>query len=263
MITVEFKKKSGIYLIQNNKDSRKYIGSATDLYTRYHNHRLHLLRGNHCNQKLQRFVSKYSFEALLFSVIELCDKTDLIKLEQYWIDELKPQFNIAKFAGNTLGYRHTEETKKRLSLAWKTRTTNGMRGRKHTDETKRKIAEKTKARGYNKNFQTASKLANTGRKQTADEIQRRSLTQSKLSIEQIREIHSLKKQGVYQTEIAKKFGVSPRLVVRVLSRIGIYQYLYELDAEYHAAQEARFQRHIQQPNLFISEKRAVEQAGLF
>ena len=49
-------------------------------------------------------------------VIEILEITDNIKVkllerEQFWIDNLKPQYNILLVAGSNLGYQHTEKTK--------------------------------------------------------------------------------------------------------------------------------------------------------
>ena len=46
-------------------------------------------------------------------ILEHTDKDCLIKCEQKWIDQLKPKYNISKLAGNTLGYKHTLEAKKK------------------------------------------------------------------------------------------------------------------------------------------------------
>jgi len=34
----------------------------------------------------------------------------LISKEQYYLDNLKPEYNIAQVAGSTLGYKHTDES---------------------------------------------------------------------------------------------------------------------------------------------------------
>ena len=40
---------------------------------------------------------------------------DLIKREQYYIDLLKPEYNILKIAGSSLGKVHTKETRAKMS----------------------------------------------------------------------------------------------------------------------------------------------------
>jgi len=43
-------------------------------------------------------------------ILEFCDPSDAIVIEQHYIDILKPEYNILKIAGSSLGYTHTEET---------------------------------------------------------------------------------------------------------------------------------------------------------
>lgn len=37
--------------------------------------------------------------------------------EQYYIDLFKPEYNICKIAGSTLGYKHLEATKIKMSIS--------------------------------------------------------------------------------------------------------------------------------------------------
>ena len=53
-----------------------------------------------------------------FSLVELCQPNQCFDREQYYIDVLKPNYNILQFAGGTLGYKHTNETKKKISVAF-------------------------------------------------------------------------------------------------------------------------------------------------
>lgn len=39
--------------------------------------------------------------------------------EQYYFDRLNPQYNILKIAGNSQGYKHTDESKTKRSKALK------------------------------------------------------------------------------------------------------------------------------------------------
>lgn len=104
--------RSGIYIIQSSiKPKRCYIGSAVNIRERWRRH-LNCLRGNrHENGKLQNHFNKDGENDLVFSVLIGCEKEDLIKNEQFFIDSLKPWFNICQTAGSTLGYIHTKETK--------------------------------------------------------------------------------------------------------------------------------------------------------
>jgi group I intron endonuclease len=107
---------SGIYKIESKLyPNRLYIGSAIHICKRWTNHLCYLRKGKHTNLKLQRHYNKYGEKDLLFSIIIGCDKEDLIKIEQFFIDSFNPYFNICKVAGNSLGRVVTEITRKKLS----------------------------------------------------------------------------------------------------------------------------------------------------
>src|SRR4051794_20615442 len=65
-----------------------------------------------CNALLKYGYSKFSVE-----ILEYCDSMDLIKREQYYIDLLKPEYNILKIAGSRLGSIHSEETRAKIALS--------------------------------------------------------------------------------------------------------------------------------------------------
>jgi group I intron endonuclease len=118
---VQFKddiKKSGIYLIKSFINNKKYIGSAISISTRINRGHLKDLRNNkHDNTHLQNHVNKYGINDLQFSILETCPNEKLIEREQYWIDTLKPEFNICKIAGSTLGIKLSEETKNKMKAS--------------------------------------------------------------------------------------------------------------------------------------------------
>lgn len=68
--------------------------------------------------------------------------------EQHYIDLLKPEYNILKKAGSSLGFKHSEETLKKLSAAQKAIDRLGknhpMFGKKHTEESLAKISDAKK-----------------------------------------------------------------------------------------------------------------------
>jgi group I intron endonuclease len=82
-------------------------------------------------------------------ILEYCDSKDLIKREQYYIDLLKPEYNILKIAGSRFGSIHTKETRAKMSstkagrkLSEETRAkiSSAIVGKKHSDETRAKIS---------------------------------------------------------------------------------------------------------------------------
>jgi group I intron endonuclease len=71
--------------------------------------------------------SKFSLE-----ILEYCNIEDLLKREQYYIDLLKPEYNICKIAGSPLGRIVSEATRAKLRIA--------NTGYKHTKEALEKIS---------------------------------------------------------------------------------------------------------------------------
>jgi group I intron endonuclease len=130
---------SGIYRIQSIiKPERIYIGSAVDIKGRWRGHFYDLRKNKHGSTKLQNHCNKYGECDLQFSILLGCNKEDLIKHEQFFIDSLNPYFNSCKKAGSNLGLRWSEETKKKQSDA--------KRGKVVSEETKRKMSESARGR---------------------------------------------------------------------------------------------------------------------
>ena len=70
----------GIYKIENIINGKIYIGSSTRLLKRFKEHKRKLLNNTHINSILQRSWNKYGEGAFMFSVIEYCEKKDIIKI---------------------------------------------------------------------------------------------------------------------------------------------------------------------------------------
>lgn len=51
-------KKSGIYIILNIYNFKKYVGSSKDVYHRLHKHKSHFKNNNHSNQYMQTYGIK-------------------------------------------------------------------------------------------------------------------------------------------------------------------------------------------------------------
>jgi group I intron endonuclease len=127
---------SGIYKIQSIiKPERIYIGSAENINDRWACHLTGLKKHNHHSRKLQRHYDKYGLGDLQFSVLLGCDKDDLLKTEQYFIDSYNPYFNICKIAGSNIGVKRSEETKNKLRIAFA-----GKKRKPFTDEHRKNLS---------------------------------------------------------------------------------------------------------------------------
>jgi group I intron endonuclease len=113
--------KSGVYQIRNTINNKRYIGSAIDIKGRWRIHKRHLRKGIHGNDYLQKAWNKSGEIVFEFSILEkVNDLTQLISREQHYKDlyrshNRKYGYDICKIAGSSLGYKHTEKTKKHLS----------------------------------------------------------------------------------------------------------------------------------------------------
>nr|QVV23904.1 hypothetical protein [Trichoderma cornu-damae] len=134
-------KKSGIYMWTNLINSKFYIGSSVSLTTRFTTYfSLASLRKRTKNESsaIYKALLKYSHNNFKLDIIEYCEPEVLIAREQYYIDLLKPEYNILKVANSRLGSKHTEVTK--LKISQKVKGANHpFFGKEHTDESRNKI----------------------------------------------------------------------------------------------------------------------------
>jgi group I intron endonuclease len=104
----------GIFL----SDGRCYVGSTAQPFKkRWLEHRQRLNKGTHPNVHLIRAWAKYGQDAFVFRILEACEISDekvRIERENFWISELKPEFNMAPVAGSVKGIKRRQETKELL-----------------------------------------------------------------------------------------------------------------------------------------------------
>ncbi len=74
------------------------------------------------NMLINKALLKYGYSNFKLEILEYCDKYNSIKREQFYINLINPNYNILKKAGSALGYKHTEEAKKKISEAKKNMT---------------------------------------------------------------------------------------------------------------------------------------------
>ena len=110
-----------IYKIVNLRRDRIYVGHTCDPFKkRIYNHRYALKRNKHENARLQYAWNKYGGDAFRFEMIEECEESQKLLREQFYIDTLKPYYNIAPVAGSRKGVPqppHVGEAVRKANLA--------------------------------------------------------------------------------------------------------------------------------------------------
>jgi group I intron endonuclease len=164
---------SGIYQIVNTVNGHKYVGSAKKLSNRKNVHVCELRNKQHGNGHLQRAWDKYGEKCFEFSVLEICDINLLIEREQYYIDTLHPEYNISPKAGNCLGLKHTEESRKNMSIAHKgnipsqetrEKMSRAQKGKIISQETRNKLSRYHTGRSLSQETKNKISLKKKGRK---------------------------------------------------------------------------------------------------
>lgn len=195
--------KSGIYAITNTVNGKRYIGSASNLASRFRTHKARLNLDKHHSVKLQNAWRKYGPDCFRFEVLEfVANRANLVDREQHWIDVHQAAsasgYNISPIAGSSLGVKHTEkairnmgeskigirckpETREKISLAntgkkRKPEVVEKMAaartGSKRSDETKMKM--RMAHLGKPKSPETIANMS--GKKKSPESIAKREAT---------------------------------------------------------------------------------------
>ena len=156
--------KCGVYRWNNTITGKSYVGSSISLSGRF---RVYYSL-SYLNRKVEKGSSaiysaflKYGYSNFSLDILEYCKPDELISREQYYIDVLKPEYNILEIAASRLGTKQTEQTKKLISKA--------LKGRLFSKESKTKMQEVAKLRqgiktsffGKNHTLETITRISDT------------------------------------------------------------------------------------------------------
>ncbi len=98
------------------------------------------------NTAIHNALLKYGYSNFTLDILEYCEGVDPIIREQYYLDLLKPEYNILEQAGSLLGFKHSEETLKyfkdnrKVSEETRKNLSLAATGRILTEEDKKKIS---------------------------------------------------------------------------------------------------------------------------
>jgi group I intron endonuclease len=112
----ENKGKSGIYMLTNKLNNKIYIGQSSDISNRFKNYLNLSYLEKSSSKKISRALIKYKYFNFSLTILEYCDKSNLLVRENFYINQFNPQYNIKKIAVNSLNSKQTEETTKIMSL---------------------------------------------------------------------------------------------------------------------------------------------------
>ncbi len=107
----ELQGKGVVYCLANNINNKIYVGSSTSFTYRlfkYYNVNYLFKQKTAINNAL----SKYGYSQFSLHIINVCDKSETLEKEQYYMDTLKPEYNILKIAGSSRGFKHSDKTLK-------------------------------------------------------------------------------------------------------------------------------------------------------
>ena len=192
---------TGIYIIENIANGKKYIGSAKDIYQRWVRHKNKLRRGTHENQLLQHAYNKYTESCFRYSVLLYCDIQTLLFYEQRALDSFKSYvrkygYNICRTAGNTLGRKHTDLSKKKMS--------EYRKGRKFSEQHKENLSRALKGK---QTWLIGVKHSDLTRKKMSIAQSGERHSGCKLSENQVIEIHRMRPNHTLR-ELALMYHVS-------------------------------------------------------
>lgn len=67
--------------------------------------------------RIDKALLKYGYSNFQLDILEYCEGSNLIEREQYYLDLLKPEYNILLIAGSSLGFKHKSETILKMKTA--------------------------------------------------------------------------------------------------------------------------------------------------
>jgi len=99
----ENKGKSGIYQFTNKINGKIYIGSSSDLGRRF----LEYFRPSVLSRGMviYKAIIKYGIYNFDYDIIKYTELDNIETVEQFYIDTLKPEYNLSPTAGSNLGYK--------------------------------------------------------------------------------------------------------------------------------------------------------------
>jgi group I intron endonuclease len=166
---------------------------------------------------IYKALLKYGYSNFSLEILEYCKKSEVIRREQYYLELLKPEYNVLKIAGSSLGYKHSENTLAKL------------KARVFSSEHKSKLWTPE----HRANHLEALEILNSSeeqKKRASERMKILNLNQREKTIERLLELNKLKghrvevldtltnETSVYSSirEAARSMSVDPSSIQKVL-----------------------------------------------
>lgn len=230
----------GLYTITCVDTGKVYVGSSSNIRSRWGCHRSDLKRGVHPNPYLQNAWCKYGGASFVFSVLREVSRDLLSDEETSAIAEFRSAdplhgFNINP-TGNSRLYRpHSEKTKFAMSAAklgnisrlgqvhseiTKLRISLSQKGKQISLEQRQKLSDANKGKINSAETRAKISVANRGKSKPVGFGRKVSEKQSAFSELQVLNLRKLVSEGVSRRALARKFGVSHKIVGKAVDGVG-------------------------------------------
>lgn len=156
----------GIYKITNTVNGKIYIGSSKNIESRWSCHLSDLRRNDHHSKHLQRAADKYDISVFKLEVLQETKEDELIKVEQEYLDKLRPYdknigYNISdraeRISGEVLKKCFTPEIREKISNSVK--NSKAFKESHSSKEYRAKTSERVKRQWLD--LETRTKMINS------------------------------------------------------------------------------------------------------
>lgn len=108
--------KNGIYIIENIRNKKVYIGSTIVTFQKRFKQHIAMLKLNkHSSKGLQSDFNEFGVNGFTYLMLEeVNDFSKIRDIERHWIETIQPEYNVKFSVGKAINY--TEEIRNKMSL---------------------------------------------------------------------------------------------------------------------------------------------------